>query len=131
MPDTPPTPPPDPSAPSQTKHIAKPYDLLQPQIHAVAKRYWRTNVCIMLVLLAVWAAVGLGCGVLWADTLNGLTFQGKPLRFGGIPLGFWFAQQGSIIVFVLLILIYAVLLNWLDRRHHREIRQLRIQRAKD
>ena len=69
--------------------------------------YWRKNVKIMVVLLAIWAFVGLGCGVLFADWLN-------QFSLGGFPLGFWFAQQGSIIVFIILILIYAILLNRLD-----------------
>ena len=66
--------------------------------------YWRKNVTIMIVLLAIWAFVGLGCGVLFADWLN-------QFKLGGFPLGFWFAQQGSIIVFIILILGYAILLN--------------------
>ena len=82
----------------------------------------------MLVLLAIWLIAGLGCGVLWADRLNAIQFRGQPLRLGGFPLGFWFAQQGSIIIFVLLILVYALLLNGLDRRHHQEILELRRQR---
>jgi putative solute:sodium symporter small subunit len=73
-------------------------------------RYWRANVRIMAILLLIWASVGLGCGVLFADTLN-------QWSLGGFPLGFWFAQQGSILVFVLLILVYALLLNRLDRRY--------------
>ena len=113
-------PPPDLAHKPQT-----PIDLTQPQAHAALQRYWRANVRIMLVLLAVWAFVGLGCGVLWADRLNAMVINGQPVRLGGFPLGFWFAQQGSIIVFVLLILIYAVLLNRLDRRHHEELQQLR------
>ena len=68
----------------------------------------------MAILLVIWAAVGLGCGVLFAEPLN-------QFHIGGIPLGFWFAQQGSIIVFVLLILIYAILLNRLDAAHHEEL----------
>ena len=71
--------------------------------------YWRGNVRLMVVLLSIWAAVGLGAGVLFAGWLNQYTI------LGGIPLGFWFAQQGSIIVFVLLIFIYAVLSNRRDR----------------
>lgn len=126
IPDSP-TPPPPPSAP---KHHARPYDLLQPQIHRAVKRYWRTNVCVMSGLLVVWAVIGLGCGVLWADKLNALTVGGEPFRLGGFPLGFWFAQQGSIIVFVLLILAYAVFMNGLDRRHHLEIKRLRRERSK-
>ena len=69
--------------------------------------YWQKNVSIMAVLLAIWAFVGLGCGVLFADWLN-------QFKLGGFPLGFWFAQQGSIIVFIILILVYAILLNRLD-----------------
>ena len=64
----------------------------------------------MGVLLSVWAAVGLGCGILFADALNAY-------RLGGIPLGFWFAQQGSIAVFVVLVLVYAVVMNAMDRRY--------------
>ncbi len=72
--------------------------------------YWRKNVTIMIVLLAIWAFVGLGCGVLFADWLN-------QFSLGGFPLGFWFSQQGSIIVFIILILIYAILLNRLDNEY--------------
>jgi len=81
-------------------------------------RYWRKNVRIMVVLLVVWAFAGLGCGVLFADTLN-------RFHLGGFPLGFWFAQQGSILVFVLLILIYGLLLNRLDAEHHRDLERIR------
>ena len=80
--------------------------------------YWRKNITIMAVLLLIWAAAGLGAGVLFADTLN-------VFYLGGYPLGFWFAQQGSIVVFVLLILIYAVLLNRLDAAHHRDLEEIR------
>ena len=66
-------------------------------------RYWRANAVFMAVLLTVWAVVGLGCGVLFVDSLNGMTV-------GGFPLGFWFAQQGSIISFVLLIPVIPFLL---------------------
>ncbi len=93
-------------------------DLHQPAVAASLRRYWRSNVAVMAVLLTIWALVGLGCGVLWADTLN-------QWRLGGMPLGFWFAQQGSIIVFVLLILVYCIILNRLDSRHHRELDALR------
>ncbi|MCH2585062.1 MAG: DUF4212 domain-containing protein [Planctomycetes bacterium] len=76
--------------------------------------YWQKNVKIMVVLLAIWAFVGLGCGVLFADWLN-------QFQLGGFPLGFWFAQQGSIIVFIILILIYAILLNRLDNEYAGEL----------
>jgi putative solute:sodium symporter small subunit len=64
----------------------------------------------MIVLLAVWALAGLGCGILWADVLNQWNLPGT-----GYPLGFWFAHQGSILVFVVLILIYALAMDRLDR----------------
>ena len=84
----------------------------------IARRYWRSNLRIMVALLVVWAGAGLGCGVLFADTLSSI-------RLGGYPLGFWFAQQGSIVVFVLLILVYALALNRLDAKHHAELEELR------
>ena len=91
---------------------------LNPALQESLKRYWRSNLKIMMVLLVVWAVAGLGCGVLFADALNAYSL-------GGYPLGFWFAQQGSIIVFVLLILIYSLLLNRLDARHHAEMQRLK------
>ena len=80
-------------------------------------RYWRRNVALMASLLAVWAAAGLGAGILFADALNAF-------RIGGFPLGFWFAQQGSILVFVVLILVYALVMGRLDRAHHAELEKL-------
>jgi putative solute:sodium symporter small subunit len=78
-------------------------------------RYWIWNLRLMAVLLLAWATAGLGCGVLFADRLDA-----SGITLGGFPLGFWFAQQGSIIVFILLILAYAVAMNRLDARHHRD-----------
>ena len=69
--------------------------------------YWQKNVKIMIVLLAIWAFVGLGCGVLFADWLN-------QFQLGGFPLGFWFAQQGSIVVFIVLILVYCLKMDRID-----------------
>ena len=89
-------------------------DVHDPHVAACIDRYWRHNVRLMLVLLAVWAFAGLGCGVVFADWLN-------QFRVGGFKLGFWFAQQGSIVVFVVLILIYALAMARLDARHHREL----------
>ncbi len=88
-----------------------------PRVNAIRARYWRSNVRIMLTLLAIWALAGLGCGVLFADWLN-------QFRIFGVPLGYWFAQQGSILVFVVLILAYALLMRALDRRHREEMKQL-------
>lgn len=87
---------------------------------AALRRYWRKNLCIMGVLMFFWAVVSLGCGILWADVLNEYMLPGT-----GFPLGFWFAQQGSIIGFVLIILTYVLLMNRLDRRHHDELQNIR------
>ena len=77
--------------------------------------YWRSNLRIMAVLLVIWAFVSFGCGILFADVLN--RFK---LPFTGFPLGFWFAQQGSIVVFVLCILAYCLAMNRLDEKHHEQ-----------
>ena len=93
-------------------------DLHDPRIVECIDRYWRKNMRIMVLLLIIWAVVGLGCGVLLADWLN-------HFALGGFPLGFWFAQQGSIVVFILLILAYCILLNRLDARHAQELQEYR------
>ena len=87
---------------------------------AALRRYWRANIRIMAVLLGLWALAGLGAGILFADTLNAYRISGT-----GFPLGFWFAHQGSIIVFVLLILAYCQYMNRLDSRHRRELETTR------
>lgn len=79
------------------------------------QKYWRRNILVMSALLAIWALAGLGCGVLFADYLNQFRLFGT-----GYPLGFWFAQQGSIIVFVLVILAYCIIMNHLDKVHKKE-----------
>jgi putative solute:sodium symporter small subunit len=87
-----------------------------PAGHEEEKRsYWRKNLTLVGWLLAVWFAVSFGCGILLADRLNAVTIPGT-----GFKLGFWFAQQGSIYVFLLLIAIYVVAMNRLDRRYHVE-----------
>ena len=90
-----------------------------PAARASLQRYWRLNILVMSILLALWALVGLGCGILWADLLNRYRLPGT-----GYPLGFWFAQQGSILTFVLLILIYALVMNRLDRHHRGELERI-------
>lgn len=89
-------------------------------VRQLLDRYWRKNLQIMSGLLIVWAVVGLGCAILIADWLNHFFLPGT-----GYPLGFWFAQQGSILVFVLLILTYCLLMNKLDANHHRELEDLK------
>jgi putative solute:sodium symporter small subunit len=89
-----------------------------PRLHACVQAYWRRNLRLMAGLLAVWAFAGLGCGVLLADRLNAFSL-------GGFPLGFWFAQQGSILIFVALIGVYALAMRRLDRIHHAELEALR------
>ncbi len=111
---------PDPGVASGTGAGDGGIDVTDPRVVAAIDRYWRSNVRIMAGLLVIWAVAGLGCGVLLADWLN-------QFRLGGFPLGFWFAQQGSIVVFVLLILVYAVALNRLDRRHHEELERIRTE----
>lgn len=70
--------------------------------------YWRRNLKIIGGCLAVWAIVSYGLGILLAPALNAI-------QIGGYPLGFWFAQQGSIITFLVIIFFYAWRMNKLDR----------------
>ena len=77
-----------------------------------ADHYWKANLRITFTLLFFWAIIGLGGGVLAADWLNQFTLPGTHY-----PLGFWFAHQGAIVAFVVIILIYALLLNRLDKKH--------------
>ena len=72
--------------------------------------YWQKNLKIMGVLLSIWFFFSLGCGILWVEYLNQFTLPGT-----GFKLGFWFAQQGSIIVFVAIVFIYAILMNRADK----------------
>jgi putative solute:sodium symporter small subunit len=74
------------------------------------KRYWRANLKWLAGLLSVWFLVSYGCGILWVDFLDQFTIPGT-----GFKLGFWFAQQGSILVFVVLIAIYVRVMNKLDK----------------
>ncbi len=76
------------------------------------RAYFRANLKVIVVLLAVWAFVSFGCGILLAPWLNQFHLPGT-----GYKLGFWFAQQGSIYVFVLLIFTYVLIMNRLDRRY--------------
>jgi putative solute:sodium symporter small subunit len=75
-----------------------------------AREYWRRNLRYVAALLAVWFGVSFGAGILLVEPLNRIRIPGT-----GFPLGFWFAQQGSIYVFVVLIFVYVRLMNRLDR----------------
>ena len=75
-----------------------------------ASRYWRSNLKILGVLLIIWFVASFGCGILFVEPLNAI-------RIGEAKLGFWFAQQGSIYIFLGLIAVYVVLMNRLDRAH--------------
>ena len=72
--------------------------------------YWRANLKFLAVLLVVWFAVSFGAGIIFADTLDQYTFL-------GFPLGFWFAQQGGIYVFVILVFVYVIGMNKIDRAY--------------
>lgn len=71
--------------------------------------YWKRNITYLVALLCVWFLVSFGFGIIWADDLN-------QFRLGGYKLGFWFAQQGSIYFFLLIIFVYVRLMNQLDRK---------------
>ncbi len=75
-----------------------------------AGAYWRANLRLMAKLLAVWFLSSYGLGILFVEPLN--TFS-----VGGFPLGFWFAQQGSIYIFIVLILVYVVRMDKIDAEH--------------
>lgn len=81
-----------------------------------ADKYWKANLRITFTLLFFWALIGLGGGILAADWLNQFTLPGTHY-----PLGFWIAHQGSIVGFVIIIFIYALLLNRLDKRHKADL----------
>lgn len=85
---------------------AEPSYIEQNRRHA----YWRANVKLIRNLLIVWALVSLGCGILLVPLLNSI-------KLGNLPLGFWMAQQGSIFTFVILIFVYAVQMDKLDRKY--------------
>lgn len=72
--------------------------------------YWKENLTYISILLAIWFVVSYLFGILMADTLDAI-------KIGGFGLGFWFANQGSEVIFVLLIVIYVQLMNKLDRKY--------------
>jgi putative solute:sodium symporter small subunit len=75
-----------------------------------AQAYWQENIRTIMQLMVVWFIASYGCGVLFVDLLD-------TIAFGGFKLGFWFAQQGSIYVFLILIFVYAKRMNAIDEKY--------------
>ena len=73
--------------------------------------YWQSNLLILFTLLSIWFLVSFGFGIIWSENLD-------QIKFGGFKLGFWFAQQGSIYFFVIIIFIYIFLMNKLDKKFY-------------
>jgi putative solute:sodium symporter small subunit len=76
-------------------------------------QYWKKNLQYLTILLGIWFIVSYGCSIIFVDELD-------KIKFGGFKLGFWFAQQGSIYVFVIIIFIYVRLMNKLDKKFNVE-----------
>ncbi len=74
------------------------------------KKYWKENIRYLVILLTIWFIVSYGFGILLVDQLNSI-------KLGGFKLGFWFAQQGAMYVFVVLIFVYVRLMNKLDKKY--------------
>jgi putative solute:sodium symporter small subunit len=74
------------------------------------RNYWRANLRLIAVLLSIWAVVSYGCGILFVEWLN-------QFAIGRLPVGYWFANQGSMYIFVALIFIYARRMKRLDRQY--------------
>lgn len=72
--------------------------------------YWQQNLRLVGMLLLIWFLVSYGCGILFVDQLN-------TIHLGGFKLGFWFAQQGSIYIFVVLIFVYVIQMNKIDKKY--------------
>jgi len=80
------------------------------------QQYWLTNLKYLAILLSIWFFVSFGCGILFVDFLD-------QYRIAGFKLGFWFAQQGSIYTFVVIIFVYVFLMNRLDRKYNVDERE--------
>ena len=75
------------------------------------KAYWRENVLYLSILMGFWFIVSFGCGILFVDYLN-------QFKIGGFPLGFWFAQQGSLYAFMVIIAAYVLIMKKLDKKYN-------------
>ncbi len=78
-----------------------------------AAGHWRVNQRLLIVLLVLWFVASFGLGILFVEPLNAF-------RIAGFPVGFWFSQQGSIYVFIVLIFVYARYMDRLDARYRDE-----------
>jgi putative solute:sodium symporter small subunit len=78
-----------------------------------SKSYWHESLWIVTIILSIWAIASFGCSIIFRDELDKI----MP-KIGNAPFGFWMSQQGSIIVFVLLLLTYTFLMNRLDKKHN-------------
>lgn len=78
-----------------------------------SQKYWKANLRIVFLLLFFWFLSSFGAGILFSDHLD-------KIKFAGFNLGFWFAQQGSIFVFVFIIIAYCILMNRLDKKYNLE-----------
>jgi putative solute:sodium symporter small subunit len=74
------------------------------------RAYWHENIRLLIILLSIWFLVSFGAGILFVDQLN-------QIRIGGFKLGFWFAQQGSIYIFMILIFVYSWKMNKIDKKY--------------
>ena len=98
------------TASPELREIEVDFNDARPDPETRLHHYWRVNLIYLFLLLSVWFAVSFGAGILLVEELN-------QVKLGGFPLGFWFAQQGAIFVFVGLFWVYVYLINRLDRRH--------------
>ena len=80
------------------------------------KHYWKVNIRIMSILLSIWFLVSFGFSIIFVDKLN-------ELNLFGFKFGFWWAQQGSIFTFVILVFVYSNLMNRVDREYQKEIKE--------
>ncbi len=87
-----------------------------------ARAYWKANVRILTTLLSIWFFVSFVCGILLADFLDNF-------RFAGFKLGFWIAQQGSIYVFMVLIIVYVFWMDKLDSRYQANTKAANLKAA--
>lgn len=80
------------------------------------KHYWKINIRIMSILLSIWFLVSFGFSIIFVDKLN-------ELNLFGFKLGFWWAQQGSIFTFVILVFVYSILMDRVDREYQEKIEE--------